>query len=62
MKLIILYLDRFRFHPSNIVKAFAVENIVVSDRGVTKLIARYNATVKYYALISTLKLLSGTIA
>ena len=55
VKLRILYLDRLGFHPSNIVKVLAVENIIVSDRGVAKYIARYNATGKYYALISTLK-------
>jgi len=55
VKLRILYLDRLGFRPSSIVKALAVENIVVSDRGVAKFIARYNATGKYYALISTFK-------
>ena len=34
VKLRTLYLDRLGFHPSRIVKALAVENIVVSDRGV----------------------------
>jgi len=55
VKLRILYLDRLGFCPSSIVKVLAVENIVVSDRDVAKFIARYNATGKYYALISTFK-------
>jgi len=55
MKLRILYLDRLGFHPSSIVKVLAVENIIVCNRGVAKFIARYNATGKYYALISTFK-------